>query len=98
MQDRSVVDADGVSDGGGEAVNKPLVRAKKLTKPQQRIVDSMRGGRVLMQQRVVDGFAYNWDGGNGVNRRPISTLLRRGILKPAEDAMFGADSQTVVLA
>jgi len=70
---------------------------KKLTKPQQKIVDAMRGGRVLMQKRVTDGFEYNWDGGNRVNRRPISALLRKGILKNAEDAMFGADSQTLVL-
>lgn len=72
---------------------------KKLTKAQQRIVDDMRGGRVLMQyRRDADGLAYNWDGGDGVNRRPVTTLLRRGILKLADDAMFGANSQTVVLA
>lgn len=70
---------------------------RKLTRAQRKLVAAMEKGHALMQVRQGDEYSYNLDGGDVVNRRTVTVLLNRGVLKPAADAMFGVSSQTLVL-
>lgn len=70
---------------------------RKLTRAQSKLVSLMKKGHALMQVRQGDEYSYNLDGGDVVNRRTVTVLLNRGVLRPGADAMFGVSSQTLVL-
>ena len=71
------------------------MKKPRVSRVQKQLLQQMRAGIALRVQK--GDPPYFLDGHDAVNQRTVRVLLRRGVIKPAEDGLFG-DTQTLVLA
>lgn len=67
---------------------------KRITPRQRRLLAQLSSGLMLRAQKSEPHYFI--DGGDAVNERTVKAMLRDGLIRAADDGLFG-DAQTLVL-
>lgn len=74
-----------------------MTKKPSLTPKQKAVLEAVKQGMQLTKTFEDGETVYGIEGVGNINRRTISTLLNRGILRERSDAMFGV-GQTLEVA
>ena len=64
-------------------------RKPRSTPQQKRLIEAVKAGAVLTKTFEEGETVYGLEGVGHVNKRTVSLLLERGLLRERADAMFG---------
>ncbi len=73
-----------------------MAKKNTLTKAQLVVIHSLRHGDILMSNAPYT-YASVFESGRKVHSSTLACLIRKGLVIPAEDGMFGS-TQTYILA